>query len=58
MERSGVVCLSGCVLHGVAVSDQDSKLKVRTKKAPDMDDHKKSTTTDDLINMLLSEGLG
>jgi len=40
------------------VSAQDWKLKVRTKTAPAMDEHNIPTTSEDLINMLLSEGLG
>jgi transposase-like protein len=40
------------------VSAQDWKLKVRTKTAPAMDEHKIPTTSEDLINLLLSDGLG
>lgn len=61
MERSGIVCLTGGapIPSGVVVSAQNWLLEVRTKKTTAMDEHQPTTIThDDLINLLLQDGLG
>lgn len=62
MERSGIGCQCGGAptsppQPGLLASVQGLTLKVQTKTAPAMDEHKLTTHQDPLINLLFDDGL-